>query len=40
MGRICAEGEATYVNYNFDIKVAEMLTPEIRSALEDLKIKK
>ena len=37
--RICAVGKATYVNYNFDKKVVEMLTPEMRSALEDLTIK-
>ena len=35
-GRICAEGQATYVNYNFDTKAAEMLTPELRLALEKL----
>ena len=38
--RICAVGKATYVHYNFDKKVVKMLTPEMRSALEDLTIKK
>ena len=38
-GRICAEGQATYVNYNFSTKVAEVLPPNVRLALEKLMIK-
>jgi len=38
-GRICVEGQATYVNYNFNTKMAELLTADKRSALKNFILK-
>lgn len=37
--RVCAKGHATYVNYNFDNKKSEPISPRIRERLEVHKLK-